>query len=213
MAGLTPKRKAIRDFIARYIDEQGFAPAIADIVKGCGISSPSIAQYHLNILEKEGHIRRRPDTSRSISLRQRPQDRIPVPLLGAIAAGQPIPVPTEETWHTVVEEMIEVPADMLPRNVQAYALRVRGKSMIDAFVDEGDIVVLEATPAAEDGQMVAAWLTDRQEATLKKIYYEPDRIRLQPANESMEPIYVDPDNLLVQGRVIAVLRKYELGAN
>jgi len=80
--------------------------------------------------------------------------------------------------------------------------------MIDAFVDDGDIIVLEATAAAENGQMVAAWLTDRQEATLKKVYYEPDRIRLQPANESMAPIYVDPNKFMVQGRVIAVLRKY-----
>lgn len=208
MGGLTPKRKTILDFIARYIDEQGFAPSVADIVKGCGISSPSIAQYHLDILEKEGYIRRRPDTSRSISLRQKPEGRIPVPLFGRIAAGQPIPVPTEDTWHTVAEEMVEVPSDMLPNNVRAYALRVKGKSMIDALVDDGDIVVLEATAAAENGQMVAAWLSDRQEATLKKIYYEPDRIRLQPANESMEPIYVSPNNLLVQGRVIAVLRRY-----
>jgi repressor LexA len=119
-------------------------------------------------------------------------------------------VPTEETWHTVVEEMVEVPADMLPRNVRAYALRVRGKSMIDAFVDDGDIVVLEATSAAEDGQMVAAWLTERQEATLKKIYYEPERIRLQPANKRVAPIYVNPDEVMVQGRVIAVLRKFEM---
>ena len=79
--------------------------------------------------------------------------------------------------------------------------------MIDAFVDDGDIVVMEAVTAAENGQMVAAWLSDRQEATLKKIYYEPDRIRLQPANQRMKPIYVDPDDIEVQGRVVAVLRK------
>jgi len=207
---MTPKRKTILDFITHYIDEQGFAPSIADIVKGCGISSPSIVQYHLDVLEKEGYIRRRPETYRSISLRQRLRGRIAVHLLGAIAAGQPIPVPTEETWHTVAEEMIEVPAEMLPSGVQAYALRVKGKSMIDALVDDGDIVVLEATARVENGQMVAAWLKDRQETTLKKVYFEPNRIRLQPANDTVKPIYVDPDNLLVQGRVIAVLRKYDL---
>ena len=211
MEGLTTKRKAILDFITRYINEQGFAPAIADIVKGCGISSPSIVQYHLDILEKEGYIRRRPETSRSISLRQRPQGRTSVPLLGTIAAGQPIPVPEQNTWHIEAEEMIEVPSDMLPSNVQAFALRVQGKSMIDAFVDDGDIVVLEATPVAETGQLVAAWLIDEETATLKKLYPELGRIRLQPANEDMDPIYVDPNNLQVQGRVIAVLRKYELG--
>jgi len=211
LEGLTPKRQAILDFITRYINEQGFAPAIADIVKGCGISSPSIVQYHLDILEKEGYIRRRPETSRSISLRRKPPGRTAVPLLGAIAAGQPIPVPEQNTWHIEAEEMIEVPSDMLPSNVQAFALRVQGKSMVDAFVDNGDIVILEATAAAETGQMVAAWLVDEETATLKKLYPELGRIRLQPANENMAPIYVDPNNLQVQGRVIAVLRKYELG--
>jgi len=83
--------------------------------------------------------------------------------------------------------------------------------MVDAYVDDGDIVILEATPAAENGEMVAAWLTDRKEATLKRIYYEPERIRLQPANRRVAPIYVEPDKLEVQGRVIAVLRKYSSG--
>jgi len=107
----------------------------------------------------------------------------------------------------IAQETVEVPADLLPSNIRAFALRVQGTSMIDALVDDGDIVILEATPTAENGQMVAAWLKDRQETTLKKIYYEPNRIRLQPANKSMAPIYVDPGNLLVQGRVIAVLRR------
>ncbi len=135
-----------------------------------------------------------------------------VPLLGTIAAGQPIPVPTEETWHTIAQETVEVPAEMLPRQIRAYALRVKGTSMIDAFVDDGDIVVLEATRTADDGEMVAAWLTERQEATLKKLYREPGRIRLQPANRSMAPIYADPDQIEVQGRVIGVLRKYSQGS-
>jgi repressor LexA len=207
LGGLTPKRKTILDFITRYIGEQGFAPSIADIAKGCGVSSNSIVQYYLDVLEREGYIRRRPETYRSISLTQRPQGGISVPLFGAIPAGEPIPVPTEETWHTVAEEMIDVPADMLPSDIPAFALRVKGTSMIDALVADGDIIILEATARAENGQMVAAWLKDRQETTLKKIYYEANRIRLQPANESMAPICVDPDNLLVQGRVIAVLRK------
>ncbi|MFH1820865.1 MAG: S24 family peptidase, partial [Methanobacteriota archaeon] len=84
--------------------------------------------------------------------------------------------------------------------------------MVDAYVDDGDIVILEATPAAENGEMVAAWLTERQEATLKKIYYEPERIRLQPANKRVAPIYVNPDEVMVQGRVISILRRYSVGA-
>ena len=210
MEALSPKRKRILDFIARFISQKGYAPSIRDIVKGCGISSTSVAQYYLDVLQQQGYIRRDPEIPRSITLTYGRQRVTTVPVLGTIAAGQPIPVPTEETWHTIVHETVEVPAEMLPRGVQAYALRVEGKSMIDAFVDDGDIVIMEATPAAENGQMVAAWLMDRQETTLKKIYYEPDRIRLQPANETMKPIYVDPDNLLVQGRVIALLRKYDL---
>ncbi len=208
MDELTPKRKRILDFIASFFERKGYAPSVRDVVKNCGISSASIAQYHLKVLERQGYISREPETPRSISLTQRPQGGISVPLFGTIPAGQPIPVPTEETWHTVAEEMIEVPAGMLPRGVRAYALRVKGKSMIDAFVDDGDIIVLEATPAVENGQMVAAWLIHEQTATLKKLYKEPGRIRLQPANPTMGPIYVDPNNLLVQGRVIAVLRRY-----
>jgi repressor LexA len=208
MEALSPKRKRILDFIARFISQKGYAPSIRDIVKGCGISSTSVAQYYLDVLQQQGYIRRDPEIPRSITLTYGRQRVTTVPVLGTIAAGQPIPVPTEETWHTIVHETVEVPAEMLPRGVQAYALRVQGDSMIDALVDDGDVVVLEATRTTEDGEMVAAWLTARQEATLKRLYREPRRIRLQPANRSVAPIYVDPDEVQVQGRVIAVLRKY-----
>ncbi len=207
MDELTPKRKRIMDFIASFFERKGYAPSVRDIVKNCDISSASIAQYHLKVLEKQGYIRREPETPRSISLPNRRRTEASVPLLGTIAAGEPIPVPTEDTWHTVALDMVDVPAKFLPPGAQAYALRVKGTSMIDALVDDGDIVVLEATNTADDGQMVAAWLTDRQEATLKRLYCEPGRIRLQPANRNMEPIYVDPANIEIQGRVIAILRR------
>ncbi len=207
MDELTPKRKRILDFIASFFERKGYAPSVRDIVKNCDISSASIAQYHLKVLEKQGYIRREPETPRSISLTHRRRTEAAVPLLGTIAAGEPIPVPTEDTWHNVALDMVDVPAKFLSPGVQAYALRVKGPSMIDALVDDGDIVVVEATSTADDGQMVAAWLTDRQEATLKRLYCEPGRIRLQPANQSMAPIYVDPDKIQVQGRVIAILRR------
>jgi len=207
MDELSPKRKRILDFIASFFERKGYAPSVRDIVKNCDISSASIAQYHLNVLEKQGHIRRERETPRSISLTHKRQTEAAVPLLGSISAGEPIPVPTEDTWHTVALDMVDVPAKFLPPGAQAYALRVKGTSMIDALVDDGDIVVLEATSTADDGQMVAAWLTDRQEATLKRLYWEPGRIRLQPANRNMAPIYVEPDKIQVQGRVIAVLRR------
>ena len=203
-------RRRIVDFMRNFVEQKGYAPTMGEIQKGLGLSSKSLVEYHLKALEEEGIIDRVPELARAMDISGVGKRGRAAALLGTIAAGQPIPVPTEETWHMVAQETVEVPADMLPSNIRAFALRVEGKSMIDAFVDDGDIIVLEATPAAENGQMVAAWLTDRQEATLKKIYYEPNRIRLEPANPSMEPIYVDPNKVQVQGRVIAVLRKYDM---
>lgn len=204
-------RERIVDFMRNFIEEKGYAPTIGEIQRTLGLCSKSLVVYHLEALEEEGIIEREPETARGIAVYGFGKKARSVPLLGPIPAGEPIPVPSEDTWRMVPEEMVEVPAEMLPMNVRAFALRVQGKSMVDAYVDDGDIVILEATPTAETGQVVAAWLTDRQEVTLKKIYYEPNCIRLQPANQRMKPIYVDPENIEVQGRVIAVLRKYELG--
>ncbi len=205
-------RWRILEFIRNFVQEKGYAPTQGEIQKALGISSSSVVDYHLKALEEEGVITREPEVARGIQVSGIGKRARAVPLLGTIAAGQPIPVPTEETWHTIAQETVEVPAEMLPRQIRAYALRVKGTSMIDAFVDDGDIVVLEATRTADDGEMVAAWLTERQEATLKKLYREPGRIRLQPANRSMAPIYADPDQIEVQGRVIGVLRKYSQGS-
>ena len=203
-------RTKILDFIRRFVEQRGFPPTIGEIRRELNISSKSVVDRHLIILEEEGYIKRNARVTRGIDVSGMGKRSYSVPMFGAIAAGQPIPVPTEDTWHSVALDTVDVPADFLPSGSQAYALEVKGTSMIDALVDDGDIVVLEATSAAENGQMVAAWLTDRQEATLKKIYYEPNRIRLQPANESMAPIYVNSNKVQVQGRVIAVLRKYNL---
>ena len=205
------KRNRILDFIREFIDDRGYAPTIAEIQMGCKISSKSVVEYHLRALEREGRIRRDAEISRAIEITGMGKRALALPLLGKIAAGQPIPVPTEDTWHTVVQEMVEVPAEMVSAGFQAYALRVEGNSMIDALVEDGDIVILESINTADDGDMVAAWLTERQEATLKKLYREPKRIRLQPANQSMDPIYIDSNKVQVQGRVIAVLRQYSTG--
>ena len=202
------KRTRILSFIKEFIDDRGYAPTIAEIQMGCAISSKSVVEYHLRALEREGRIKRDAEISRAIEIVGMGKRALAIPLLGKIAAGQPIPVPTEDTWHMVIQETVEVPAEMLPLGVQAYALKVEGNSMIDALVGDGDVVILESINTAEDGDMVAAWLTERQEATLKKLYREPKRIRLQPANQSMDPIYVDPDKAQIQGRVIAVLRRY-----
>jgi len=204
----TDKRDRILKFIREFIDDRGYAPTVAEIQIFCGISSKSVVGYHLKALEREGSIRRDAEISRAIEITGMGKRALAIPLLGEIAAGQPIPVPTEDAWHAVPQETVEVPAEMLPAGVQAYALKVKGNSMIDALVDDGDIVILDSTNTADNGDMVAAWLIERQEATLKKLHRESECIRLQPANRNMAPIYVDPDKAQVQGRVIAVLRKY-----
>lgn len=205
------KQNRILKFIKEFIDDRGYAPTIAEIQRACGISSKSVVEYHLKALEREGHIKRDAEISRAIEIIGMGRRAWSLPMLGVIAAGQPIPIPTEDTWHMVPQDTIEVPAGMVPTGVQAYALEVKGNSMLDALVDDGDIVILESINTADDGDMVAAWLTERQEATLKKLYREQGRIRLQPANQSMAPIYVDSDKVRVQGRVIAALRKYSGG--
>lgn len=199
-------RGQILEFIRDFVDERGYAPTIGEIQRALGISTKSVVFHHLRAMEREGLVRHHAQVTRGIEVSGVGKRARAVPLLGTIAAGQPIPVPTEETWHSVALGLVDVPAELLPRHLRAYALKVKGTSMIDALVDDGDIVIMEAVSSAEDGQMVAAWLTDRQEATLKKLYREPGRIRLQPANPTMSPIYVEPDKIEVQGRVIAVLR-------
>jgi len=198
-------RERILEFIRRSFEEKGYAPTVRDIMKGCNLSSTSVVQHHLNILEREGRIHRDPQVVRSIQLMEK--DVVEVPLLGTIAAGKPIPVPDSDTWITPPEETLKLTADVVGNKRNVYALQVKGTSMLDALINDGDIVVMEAVPTAEDGETVAVWLKDRQEVTLKKIYREPGRIRLQPANEQMKPIYAKPDDVEVQGKVVAVVRR------
>jgi repressor LexA len=208
MEPISPKQKRILDYIIEFTRARGYAPSVRDVADGCDISSSSLAQYHLKVLERQGYIHRDPEISRSIALVKNKLSTNSIPLVGTIAAGHPIPVPSPDTWVSAPEELLELPGYVTGLLDKVYGLRVQGTSMIDALVDDGDIVILQAASTAEDGEMVAVWLKSRQEVTLKKLYREPERIRLQPANEAMAPIYVDPDEIEVQGRVIAVLRKY-----
>ena len=208
MEPISLRQKRILGYITDFTRARGYAPSVRDIANGCDISSSSLAQYHLNVLERQGYIHRDPEISRSIALVKNKLSVNSIPLLGTIAAGQPIPVPSPDTWVSTPEEFLELPGYVTGLLDGVYGLRVQGTSMIDALVDDGDIVILQATSTAEDGEMVAVWLKNRQEVTLKKLYRESERIRLQPANEAMAPIYVDPDEIELQGRVIAVLRKY-----
>ncbi len=199
-------RDRVLQFVRSFIAAKGYSPSVGDIVEGCGLSSPNLAQYHLNVLEREGVLRRTPGVFRSIQLVHKANRE--VPLLGAIAAGSPIPVPESDNWTESAEEMLDLSRELVGDGENLFALKVRGRSMIDACVMDGDIVVMEATQVAVDGDMVAVWLKDEHEVTLKRIYKEGSHIRLQPANRQMEPLYVDPGNVMIQGRVVAVIRKF-----
>ena len=207
----TDTRARILNFIQEFTRENGYPPTVREIQRAFGLASPRAVQYHLEALEREGLIERVSHTVRGIHLpgREPVQD---VPLFGTIAAGQPIPVPDSGGWVPIPEEILQVPGRLVRGRREPFALRVQGKSMIDAFVDDGDIVILEPPGAVDDGDMVAVWLSDRQEVTLKRIYEEPGRVRLQPANREMQPIYAEPDDVLIQGKVIAVLREYTAGS-
>ena len=207
MDELTQKRKRILDFIAGFVKEKGYSPSVRDIVRGCNLGSSSVAQFHLNVLERQGFIRRTREVSRGIALTQKYADTNSIPVLGTIAAGEPIPVPSDDTWSTVPLEAIKLPEYLVGRTDKIYALRVKGTSMIDCLIDDGDIVIMQAADTVADGEAAAVWLKDRREVTLKRVYRQEGRIRLQPANSSMSAMYVAPDNVIVQGRVIGVIRK------
>ena len=203
--GQSKTRERIYAFIRSFLRERGYAPTVRDILKGCSISSTAVVQHHLNVLEREGRIHRDPQVFRSIQLTDR-RDSTGVPLLGAIAAGEPIPVPTADAWENQALETIELPEE-ITQGKQLYALRVKGLSMTDALIDDGDIVLMEPVDTAENGDMVAVWLKSEQEVTLKRFYLEDGKVCLRPANQLMQPIYQDPENVEVQGRVAAVIRK------
>jgi len=211
MMALSSKQQKIINFIRRFLADRHYPPTIRDILVGCGLSSTSVVNYNLKILEKEGYIHRHPEVSRGIVIPNRPPTtgrRVLVPVIGQIAAGEPIPVPTPDAWDIAASsETLEVTTDLTRRKEGVYALRVRGSSMVDALINDGDIVLMQYVSSVENGEMAAIWLKMEREATLKKFYAEPGRIRLQPANSQMKPIYAEPDNVEIQGRVIAVIRQ------
>lgn len=202
----TDRREKILAFIQKYIEENGYPPTIREIGRKVGINSTSVVEYHLNKMTEMGILEREQRVSRGIRL---VPELTPgkVPLLGTIVAGEPIPV-LDERAVGAVDDWVEVAASLLPKQAGRglYALKVKGQSMIDALIHDGDIVIMEQADAARDGDMVAAWIRDREETTLKRYYREDGKIRLQPANPTMGPIYVDEENLSIQGKVVAVIR-------
>jgi len=217
------RKQKILDCIARTVAERGYPPSVREIADAVGLASTSAVHHHLLALEREGCLERSSHSSRALRLTgkgeaelDRSPRRIPVrmsrvtpfrmpverdvlalPVLGEIAAGQPI-----EAYEDGAESL-DVPRSMQARD-DSYVLRVRGKSMIDALIDDGDYVVVQPQATARDGDIVVALLEDNG-VTLKRFFREQDRIRLQPANAEMEPIFAS--EVQIQGKVVGVIRK------
>jgi repressor LexA len=210
---LTRRQKQVYDFLARFVDENGYSPSFEEIGEGLGLSSLATVHKHISNLEQKGLLKRDYNRSRSIDLlkprgRMRqmlsglgsavPNSGLTLPLMGRIAAGRPV-------------EALENPESIsladFTRSKDVYVLQVTGESMQDEHIVNGDYVLVEKTKVARDGEIVVA-LVNGSDATLKRIYTEGDKIRLQPSNAAMQPIVVPAADVEIQGRVIGVLRKY-----
>lgn len=202
MEPLTKRQHEILKFIQDYISEHSYAPTLEDIKVRFNLRALSTVHKHLSSLAKKGAIKRQWNQKRSIQIVKNVsfEQAVEVPLLGYVAAGSPIDVVTGN-------ETISIPSDMLGHR-DTYVLRVKGNSMIDEQIRDGDYIIVEARTDAENGDVVVA-LINNIAATVKKFYREPpDKIRLQPANPDMEPIILRGDEVIVQGRVMGVLRKF-----
>ncbi len=214
--GLGERHQKILDFIADYQREYKHPPSIREIGEHCDISSTSVVNYYLDQLEKSGNIERDRKISRGVRLTNSAPigDMFRVPMMGVIQAGEPIPVPSNVDFGSFTpEDSVEVAMSLMPtkeKGKDLFALKVQGESMIDAMVNDGDIVILKPAQEARNGEMVAVWLSDRNETTLKFFFKEKERYRLQPANPTMKPIYVDKSEALeIKGKVVMVIRKVE----
>ncbi len=200
MEQLSERQQAILAFIETFVRENGYPPTYEEIRVALGISTKSLVNHHLEALEAAGCLSRVPNTPRSIRL-SRPET-FRVPRLGHIAAGLPISFGDSDP-----DDFIELTRDIVAEQDGLYALQVKGDSMIDALVNDGDVVIMKHQTEARNGEMVAVRLRDRDETTLKRFYRENGHVRLQPANPTMPPIIVPPTAVEVQGRVVAVIRQ------
>lgn len=210
MDGLSDKQKKIYQYIQKFMQQNGYPPAIRNIQNDLSISSTSVVAYNLKKLEQLKLVERDAKFARGIKLMPQDTEAVAVlpntrqlKLVGTISAGSPIPVPDQgET-----DEVVDVPAELVPERIQdVYALRVKGNSMVDALIADGDLILMRYTQQIENGQTAAVRVIDRNEVTLKKVYFEGDKLRLQPANPTMEAWTEDASNIEVQGRVVGVVR-------
>ncbi len=225
---LSERQQNILQFIKSYVDENGRPPTIREIGRDVKISSTSVVNYNLNKLEERGLLERDSDVSRGIrftdqaaamfgavketvteAVAEMVERLVRVPMVGTIAAGKPIDLP--DTGHALYDEedMVDVSPSMLPSDTsKLFALTVKGNSMIDAMVNNGDIVIMRQQKTAENGEMVAVWLTEDDSTTLKYFHrVDAKTVRLQPANPTMEPIFVPADKVEIQGKVMMVMRR------
>ena len=200
---LTRRQREILDYLTAYITDHGYAPSFEEIARQFAFASLATVHEHLTNLERKGSIRRNHNESRAIEIvpPKGQTGATELPLLGLVAAGQPIEAVTGD-------DTIAVPDELLPRRGRSYVLRVRGNSMVDEHIQDGDFVVVQERNQADNGQTVIA-LVDGSSATVKKFYREPGGwIRLQPANPEMAPLRLNERDVIVQGVVVGVIRKY-----
>jgi repressor LexA len=205
---LSERQNNILKYIRTYVDERGYPPSIREIGDRVGISSTSVVDYNLRVLEREGHIRRDREVSRGLELvgsqrgpRQAEPKVVRIPIVGRIAAGVPIEAIEDP------DDVLELPVGAVPNG--CYALRVRGTSMIEDSIDDGDLVVVRPQPSVDNGEIAVAIVNDNTEnggATLKRFYLEGDEVRLQPRNPTMQPIRVPVDQVEVRGKVVKLVR-------
>ena len=199
---VTARQRQVYEFIRRYLEPNHQPPTIAEIGKHFQMTSPASVHSIVSALEREGLIKRIPNVSRGIELiaQESDTDESEIPLLGMVAAGQPIEA-------ILSHETVMAPKNMIGRG-RMFALRVRGDSMIDENIQDNDIIIVSSQPTAENGQMVVA-LIDGNYATVKKFFREPDFIRLEPANPQFKPIFIKtPERIQIQGVVRGLIRDY-----
>ncbi len=208
---LSPRQQRILSFIQEFMDDHQYPPTVRDIQSGCEVSSTSVVDYNLQKLQQMGYLKREREVSRGIALigeglKDSRRDIVRIPIMGSIAAGEPLQVPDAPTHADQSYDTVDLTSSLTKDRQDLFALRVKGTSMIDALVADGDLVILERAFDARDGDMVAAWLDGSEETTLKRFYLEGDMVRLQPENETMEPIRVPAKDVSVRGRVVGVVR-------
>lgn len=226
---LKERHKQVLNVIREYSQKHGYAPSYREICARTDITSTSMVNYYLEQLEEMGYIERVENISRSLQIKEAAQDKVnqvlgnvkhaveeisrslTIPVVGRIVASEPVPIPETDFSLFDAESNIEVPESLIPFNMQKenlFALEVDGDSMIDAMVNDGDVIIMKPAREARNGEMVAVRIKDQNETTLKHFYHEGNRVRLQPANPSMDPIYVDSSSdIEVQGSVVLVIRQ------